>query len=219
MSFAVDYSSVICIAGPMFSGKTQEMIRLLMQYKNAKKSFTTVKHTRDNRYTNQSKIYTHLKQWVEAEYVVSTSLSSIVEELKKYEVIAIDEGHFFSDIDTVANVLASDPSNPRHVIISGLHSDYEQKPFASMSRLLACADQIEILTAVCERCSKHAPFTVYLRDPKQMPTDKLQTGAEEMYEARCRSCLNTYPLYSKEHSNPSSLSSSSALPLSVSSTS
>jgi thymidine kinase len=172
----------------MFSEKTTEMLRLLKTYRFTQKSIATVKHSSDQRYAKDGRIYTHSKESVPAQYTV-TDLWSIIDDLRTYQVVAIDEGHFFPEVAQVCQSLANDRAKPRHVIISGLCSDYKQKPFSCMSELIACADRVTHLNAVCEQCYGDAPFTVCVSDTSQMPTNAIRVGAHETYQARCRRCI------------------------------
>lgn len=167
------------IAGCMFSGKTEELIRRLRRAKIAKQEVKIFKPKIDNRFSN-SDIVSHSEQ----------SLPSIliddIKEIYKYsddaEVIGIDEAQFFSyDIVDVCNKLANEG---KRVIIAGLDQDYRGMPFEPMPQLLATAEYITKTLAICVVCGNPADKT----QRKTTSSERVVVGASEVYEARCRKC-------------------------------
>lgn len=167
------------IAGCMFSGKTEELIRRLRRAKIAKQNVKIFKPRIDNRYSH-SDIVSHSEQ----------SLPSIliddINELLKYsddaEVIGIDEAQFFSsDIVGICNQLADEG---KRVIIAGLDQDYKGIPFEPMPQLLAIAEYITKTLAICVVCGNPADKT----QRKTESSERVVVGASDIYEARCRKC-------------------------------
>ena len=140
---------VIC--GSMFSGKTEELINRI---KNSGKSYKVFKPETDTR-NKKNKIESHNKLKIEA-----TTIKNITDILKvktKYEIIGIDEAQFFSDkIIEVCNLLAN---KGIRVIIAGLDMDYSGKPFGPMPFLMAIAEQVTKLHAICNETGEPALYS------------------------------------------------------------
>ncbi len=167
------------IAGCMFSGKTEELIRRLRRAKIAKQSVKIFKPKIDNRYS-KDEIVSHSEQALPSEIVESAE--EILQKSKDAQVVGIDEAQFFSlDLIDVVNKLADDG---KRVIIAGLDQDYTGKPFEPMPQLLAIAEYITKTLAICVICGNPADRTQ--RTIKS--TDIVLVGAKESYEARCRKC-------------------------------
>jgi thymidine kinase len=167
------------IAGCMFSGKTEELIRRLRRAKIAKQEVRIFKPKIDSRFSN-SDIVSHSEQ----------SLPSIliedIKEVYKYSdeagVIGIDEAQFFSyEIVDVCNKLAN---QGKRVIVTGLDQDYRGIPFEPMPQLLAIAEYITKTLAICVVCGNPADKT----QRKTTASERVVVGASEIYEARCRKC-------------------------------
>ena len=168
---------VIC--GPMFSGKTEELIRRLVRAQIAKKNVFIFKHAIDKRYS-QDYIVSHNKNKIKCHSI--TSPHDIIKLSKEIDILGIDETQFFdSSIIETCNTLANDG---KRVIIAGLDRDYQAIPFGSMSNLLAHADYITKLNAICMECGNQASFSQRLSDEK----NQILVGESEKYEARCRDC-------------------------------
>ena len=171
---------VIC--GPMYSGKSEELIRRLTRAHLGQKNVLAIKPEIDNRYSDQE-IVSHSGARIAAitlkhsELLVSASLG--------YTVVGIDEAQFFDD-EIVNQVRAM--AHSKLVIVAGLDMTFRQEPFGSMPQLLAIADRVQKLTAVCHSCGDDANFTQRLVDGKPAPFDgpTVLVGATEAYEARCR---------------------------------
>ena len=178
--------SIEVITGPMFAGKTEELIRRINRLVYAKKKFLTFKPVIDDRYS-ESEIVSHQKKKYDA---IPISKSS---EIKKYikddiEVVAIDEVQFFDDeIVDVCNELAN---IGKRVIVTGLDTDFKREPFMIVARLLSIAEDVTKLTAICQICGNEATLTQRLVNGK--PASKkdpvILVGASEAYQARCRAC-------------------------------
>ncbi len=167
------------IAGCMFSGKTEELIRRLRRAKIAKQSVKVFKPVIDNRYS-KDEIVSHSEQSLPS--VIVKEPEEILELAKDAQVVGIDEAQFFSnDLVDVVNKLADDG---KRVIIAGLDQDYAGKPFEPIPQLLAIAEYITKTLAICVVCGNPADRTQ--RTIKS--EDRVLVGATDSYEARCRKC-------------------------------
>ena len=175
---------VIC--GSMFSGKTEELIRRVRRAQIARQKVQVFKPALDTRYTVQE-VTSHNGMQVEA---VSVENTAQVQALLKPDttVVALDEAQFFDD-DVVAlcEELADRGSR---VIVAGLDMDFRGEPFGPMPTLMALADRVDKLQAVCVRCGAVATRSQRLIDGRPAPTDGpvIVVGGAEAYEARCRNC-------------------------------
>lgn len=172
---------VIC--GSMFSGKTEELIRRLKRAKIANKNIIVFKPKIDNRY-HETHIMSHDENSfhsVPVEYA-SEILQHITKEL---EVVAIDEAQFFDDdLQNVCNELAY---RGKRVIIAGLDLDYLGKPFGPMPQLLASAEYVTKLHAICMVCGNTAQYSYRKNNDSK---EQVLVGTKDVYEARCRKCFN-----------------------------
>ena len=175
----VGWIEVIC--GPMFSGKSEELIRRLRRAMIARKRVEVFKPIIDNRYSD-NEIVSHGDLRMHSQVV--TSAAEITEHLDwRSEVIGIDEANFMGpQLVDVAQRLAD---SGKQVIISGLDTDYLGRPFAPIPDLLAHAESITKTLAICVRCGNPAKHTQRLRGSD----DLIVVGASDMYEARCRRCF------------------------------
>ncbi len=181
--------SLIVITGPMFSGKTTELIRHLERAMYAKKKAGVFKPSLDKRY-DEKNIVTHNGLSYPA-IVVPNNIDGIVEIYKKslelnLDVICIDEAQFFPIelVDVIEKLVEED----KIVVVAGLNLDFRGEPFETMKELLARADDIVHLKAVCTVCGMDATRTQRLIDGKPAPYDspRILVGGSEVYEARCR---------------------------------
>lgn len=169
---------VIC--GPMFSGKTEELIRRLRLAAIARQRVQVFKSAKDNRYA-EAEVVSHSDSRLMSTPV--DSAAALMEKLHpRTHVIGIDEVQFLgTDVVRTCQELAD---RGIRVIAAGLDQDFRGEPFEPMPQLLAVAEQITKLQAVCVVCSKPANRTQRL-----VPEgDRVLVGANEAYEARCRHC-------------------------------
>ncbi len=167
------------VAGCMFSGKTEELIRRLRRAQIAKQSVKIFKPKIDNRYSD-NKIVSHSEQSLPSEVV--SSAKEILELSKDAQVIGIDEAQFYDlNLVDVCNRLAD---KGKRVIVAGLDQDYRGIPFEPMPQLLAVAEYITKTLAICMNCGNPADRT----QRKIKSTDRVLVGAADSYEARCRKC-------------------------------
>jgi thymidine kinase len=175
----VGWIEVIC--GPMFSGKSEELIRRLRRAMIARKRVEVFKPAIDNRYSDDE-IVSHGDLRMKS--VVVGSAREIVEVIDwRAEVVGIDEANFMGpELVDVAQRLAD---SGKQVIVSGLDTDYLGRPFAPIPDLLAHAESITKTLAICVRCGNPAKHTQRLRGSEEL----IVVGASDMYEARCRRCF------------------------------
>lgn len=168
---------VIC--GSMFSGKTEELIRRLKRAKIANQKVEIFKPKIDTRY-DEAKVVSH-----DANFILSTPIEHSRRLLSLAEgvnVVGIDEAQFF-DMDLVENCQRLALRGTR-VIVAGLDMDFRGKPFGPMPNLLAVAEYITKVHAICQHCGNLATHSYRLQQTK----DTVVLGEKEMYEPRCRTC-------------------------------
>ena len=175
----VGWIEVIC--GPMFSGKSEELIRRLRRAMIARKRVEVFKPSIDNRYSDDE-IVSHGDARMTSQVV--TGAGDIMGRIDwRSEVIGIDEANFMGpELVDVAQRLAD---SGKQVIIAGLDTDYLGRPFAPVPDLLAHAESITKTLAICVRCGNPAKHTQRLRGSDEL----IVVGAADMYEARCRRCF------------------------------
>ena len=169
------------ICGPMFSGKSEELIRRLRRAVIARKRVQVFKPVLDNRYS-ATEIVSHGDHRMPSQAL--NTVAEILEQLDpRTQVVGIDEANFFgADLVKVASQIAD---NGKQVIIAGLDTDYMGRPFAPMPDLLAMAESITKTLAICMRCGNPAKHTQRLVESDEL----IVVGAGGMYEARCRRCF------------------------------
>ena len=169
------------IAGSMFSGKTEELIRRLKRALIARQKVQIFKPRIDDRY-GEDHITSHSAMRIESQSVGSSRelLERVCEDT---QVVGIDEGQFFdNELIGVANELAR---RGLRVIIAGLDQDYTGKPFEPMPQLLAIAEYITKTHAICVRCGQPANYS----QRTVQVEGQVVVGAADAYEARCRRCF------------------------------
>lgn len=178
-SMPKDIGWIEVIAGCMFSGKTEELIRRLRRATIAKQKVKVFKPKIDTRYSEGS-IVSHSEQSLPSTIV--EDVREIIHLAKDAQVVGIDEAQFFSnDLLHVCNTLAS---NGKRVIVAGLDQDYRGIPFEPMPQLLAIAEYITKTLAICVNCGNPADKT----QRKIISLERVVVGASDIYEARCRKC-------------------------------
>jgi thymidine kinase len=168
---------VVC--GSMFSGKTEELIRRLNRAKIARQKVEIFKPSIDKRYHEQN-IVSH------NELSIRSTPVNAAEEILLFagecDVVGIDEAQFFdANLLDVCNKLAN---NGKRVIIAGLDMDFQGVPFGVMPQLMAVAEFVTKVHAICVVCGEIAQYS-YRKVPSQ---DKVLLGETDSYEARCRKC-------------------------------
>ncbi|XP_059088925.1 thymidine kinase, cytosolic-like [Tigriopus californicus] len=169
------------IFGPMFSGKSTELIRRLKRYQIARYECLIVKYAKDVRYDSES-IATHDRQTLKA--VSATCLSDLRNQARKYDVIGIDEGQFFPDVVAFCEDMANCGLT---VIVAALDGTFQRKGFSNILELVPLAEHVVKLTAVCMSCFGEGSYT------KRISADTAVEviGGAETYMAVCRKCFQS----------------------------
>ncbi|WP_424245273.1 thymidine kinase [Elusimicrobium posterum] len=170
---------VLC--GCMYSGKSDELLKILRKAKIAKQKIQIFNSEIDTRY-NENTVTSHDKYSMESTPVKNAS--EILKLVKpSTQIVAIDEGNFFDK--TLVDVCEELANKGKRVIVAGLDLDYSGKPFESMMPLMAKAEFVTKKLAVCNKCGSPASRTQRIVKNKT----RILVGAKGMYEARCRKCF------------------------------
>jgi thymidine kinase len=183
---ALSTGSLTVITGSMFSGKTEELIRRLRRALYARQRVQVFKQALETR-SELTEIRTHSGVLHEA-VAVSTSDELLERVERTTDVVAIEEAQFFDEgIVSACRRLAG---SGYEVIVAGLDVDFRGRPFGPMPILLAEADEVVKLRAICARCGRDASRSQRLIDGEPAPASAptILVGAQESYEARCRHC-------------------------------
>ena len=174
------------ITGPMYCGKSEELIRRLRRVKIAKQKIKVFKPVLDNRYSKKD-VVSHSGNSIEA--VPVDHPEEILKRIDaSVDVVGIDEAQFFhKDLIEICEDLAD---RGIRVILAGLDKDFRNQPFGPMPELMARAEYVDKLHAICIQCGEPASRTQRLIDGEPAAADDpvILVGAAEVYEARCRSC-------------------------------
>lgn len=168
------------ICGSMFSGKTEELIRRVKRARFAKQEVIIFKPIVDTRY-NKDKIVSHDSTTIE-----SVAINKPIEMIKlaqDYDVIAIDEIQFFDH--SIVDCCMALIEKGKRIIGAGLDMDYQGNPFGAIPKLLAIADEISKLRAVCTQCGNPANFSHRIVDGE----NQVLLGEKNEYQPRCRNCF------------------------------
>ncbi len=167
------------ILGPMFSGKTSELLRRVTRYGFAGRRCIVIKYAKDTRYS-VTKASTHNN--LQCEAIGCNKLSEFSQSMESFDVLAIDEGQFFPDAPAFCEEMAN---RGKIVIVAALDSTFQRAPFGCVLNLVSLAEKVTKLSAVCTKCGQDAGFTKRLSD--DLTTLEL-IGGPELYAARCRPC-------------------------------
>ena len=179
--------SLEVITGPMFSGKTEELLRRLKRVEIAGQNCAVFKPAIDDRYSLEE-VVSHAGSKIKGYATVDwVHMYEHMDTLPYLDVIAIDEVQFFDEemVETIQRLISL-----HRVIVSGLDMDFRRQPFGIMPNLLAIAKEVLKLTAVCQVCSADAMYTQRLLNGNPAPYagETVIVGATEQYEARCGDC-------------------------------
>jgi thymidine kinase len=172
------------ITGGMFSGKSEELVRRLRRAVIARQTVRVFKPRTDTRHPPEV-LVTRDNRRLEAVAVADTS------ELRRnlpddVQVVGIDEAQFFDD--ALVPLLMQLADAGRRVIVAGLDQDYLRRPFGPMPAILALAEHVDKMHAVCMRCAGIAHYSQRIAGGE----DQVQVGDTALYEARCRECYEPY---------------------------
>ena len=176
------------ILGPMFSGKTSELIRIYNRYSGPKiKKCCVINYEKDKRYDNE-KMSTHNKVMIESYNY--EKLKDCMKHIKNYDVFLINEGQFFEDLVEIVNVLVN--MHKKIVYVCGLDGDFKRKRFGTILDLIPNCDDIVKLKAICKKCKKNdAIFTHRLTHE----SEQTLIGVDN-YTSYCRHCYNLVNAFS-----------------------
>lgn len=178
--------SLEVICGSMFSGKSEELIRRLKRSQLAKRNVLSFKHSLDDR-NHIEYVVSHNGNKLKA--IPINDPNTILELTSpEVEIIGIDEVQFFPE--DIINVICTLVEQGKRVVTAGLDLTFNRTPFGPLPLLLAIADKITKLKAICMECGKEAHFTQRLvnNKPARFDDPTVMVGAEEQYQARCRDC-------------------------------
>lgn len=172
------HGSIEVVCGPMFSGKTEELIRRVRRAQIARQKVQIFKPAVDTRYDEED-VVSHSSQSIKSE-PVANSVDILIRLKDSTRIVAIDEIQFFDDkIVTVVTKLAR---RGYRVICAGLDLDYKAKPFGPMPELLAIADNVTKINAICTVCGAPATRSQRMTDAN----NQFFLGEADHYQARCR---------------------------------
>ncbi|GAM26538.1 hypothetical protein SAMD00019534_097130 [Acytostelium subglobosum LB1] len=180
------FGKIQVILGPMFSGKTTELIRRIKRFNFANKKCLVIKYSRDTRYnggeTQDNILFTHDKLNYTA--LPCTKLEEARLHVKDYDVIGIDEGQFFTDVVPFSEELAN---NGKTVIVAALDGTFQRNPFGTVLDLVPKSEMVTKLSAVCMICFKDAPFSKRI-----VQDDRVELiGGADKYISVCRECYHS----------------------------
>ena len=175
------------ITGPMFSGKSEELIRRLKRARIARQRVACFKPDIDLRY-HRTAIASHSSQTHDAVTVANTDRlkEALFPQLDEVEVVGIDEVQFF-DASIIPYAVELIHLGKR-VIMGGLDTTFAAEPFGPVPHLMAIADEVTKLSAVCMQCGQPAIHTQRLGNSQEL----VVVGAAGVYEARCRACFSPF---------------------------
>lgn len=174
------------IVGPMYSGKSEELIRRVRRANIAKQKVQVFKHSVDDRYS-KADVVSHCGNKVEAIPVKDSA--ELLEKLEKHtKVVAIDEVQFFEN--EITHTIEELAERGIRVICAGLDMDFRGEPFGPIPRLVAVAEKVDKINAICLVCGNPATRTQRLINgkPAKYSDPIVLVGAQDSYEARCRKC-------------------------------
>ncbi|KAL5017868.1 hypothetical protein ScPMuIL_003590 [Solemya velum] len=169
------------IFGPMFSGKTTELMRRMKRYQIANYNCIIIKYSKDDRY-DKAGIATHDRQTLPA--VAAEILKNVSNEAEEYDVIGIDEGQFFPDIVSFCDKMAD---MGKVVIVAALDGTFQRKGFGDILNLVPLAENVIKLTAVCMTCFNEGSFTKRIGSETAIEV----IGGKDKYLAVCRECFSS----------------------------
>ncbi|KAI4832697.1 hypothetical protein KUCAC02_015652 [Chaenocephalus aceratus] len=179
------------IFGPMFSGKSTELLRRVRRFQIAQYNCLVIKYAKDTRYSDTG-VATHDKNIMEA--VPANRLGDLRPQALQACVIGIDEGQFFTDTVEFCEEMAN---LGKIVIVAALDGTFQRKPFGNILNLIPLAESVVKLHAVCMQCYKEAAYTKRIGAEKEVEV----IGGTDKYQAVCRKCYGGL-VVQKENSAP-----------------
>ncbi len=179
--------SLRVVVGPMFAGKTSEIQSVVRRYSRLGKAVLVLTADIDNRYSSTAALVNHDRAEIPARAVpVAGGLLSVLDwaEFRDATAIVVDEAQFFTDC-LIPFVRSAVDVWGKHVVVVGLDSDAEQRPFGDVLALMAHADSIEKKTALCLRCGD-GTAAIFTRRLRAGGGDQVEVGGADLYEPVCR---------------------------------
>eukprot|EP00055_Hartaetosiga_balthica_P005182 m.14806 g.14806 ORF g.14806 m.14806 type:complete len:197 (-) comp4374_c0_seq1:918-1508(-) len=171
--------SVQLICGPMFSGKSTELLRRLRRLELADYSCLLVNYSKDTRYGVMNAVVTHNLESMDA--LSCNKLHEITSTASNYDVICIDEGQFFPDLVNFSESMAN---KGKMIIVAALDGTYERKGFANVLDLIPKSESVVRLNAVCMVCKREAAFSKRMSLEREVEV----IGGVDKYMSVCRQC-------------------------------
>nr|XP_033815949.1 thymidine kinase, cytosolic [Geotrypetes seraphini] len=184
------------IFGPMFSGKSTELMRRVRRFQVAQYKCLVVKYDKDVRYS-VNRLATHDRNMMDA--VSASRLKDVYQEAMASAVIGVDEGQFFSDIVEFCEEMANEGKT---VIVAALDGTFQRKAFGGILNLVPLAESVVKLNAVCMECFREAAYTKRLGAEKEVEV----IGGADKYHSVCRHCYFQRALENKENRTEHALS-------------
>ncbi len=182
----INHGYIEVVIGPMYSGKSEELIRRLKRAKIAKQNVVVFKPIIDDRYSKED-VVSHSGYTINAIPIKNSSdIYDYIDD--KTQVVGIDEVQFFDE--KIVDIAIELADKGVRVIAAGLDMDFKGEPFGPTPRLLAVAEFVDKIQAICSVCGQPATRSQRLIDgePAKYDAPIIQVGAVESYEARCRKC-------------------------------
>ena len=174
------------IIGPMFSGKTTELINRFNRYQEITDEIFLVNHSSDKRYgKNLVVVHNEHQKCNTTHFVERLDQLCLDKKYKFTKMIFIDESQFFPDLLQFIKMAVN--THKKHVIVAGLIGDYQMCPFGDILNLIPIADDVKIVYALCKKCADgtQAPFT---KRHNTRIEGQVAVGGSDIYEATCRKC-------------------------------
>eukprot|EP00697_Spironema_sp_BW2_P011544 gnl/Spiro4/27264_TR13563_c0_g1_i1.p1 gnl/Spiro4/27264_TR13563_c0_g1~~gnl/Spiro4/27264_TR13563_c0_g1_i1.p1 ORF type:complete len:184 (+),score=39.21 gnl/Spiro4/27264_TR13563_c0_g1_i1:53-604(+) len=180
MNSILNSGEIQIIFGPMFSGKSTELIRRIRRQTVANRKCLVIKYKADTRYSEDA-LGTHDRQTWDA--WPCSSLSEVEGHIAEFDVIGIDEGQFFPDVVSFSEAAAN---SGKTVIIAALDGTYQRKPFGNVLDLVPLAEEVIKLRAICHFCFREAAFSKRIGQETEIEL----IGGADKYVAVCRECFS-----------------------------
>jgi len=174
------------ITGPMYSGKTTELLRICKKYKSINKKIFSINYEKDKRFSFNADICSHNQETIKTSISLSNLNKILENNLDEYDVIVIDEVQFLQNAFDTIKILVEDYK--KTVIASGLDGDYLQNPFGDVCRLITFADKLTRLNAICKLSNNYQDAAFSRRIASSKETEFI--GAEDAYIAVSRQLYN-----------------------------
>ena len=179
--------SLSLIIGPMFAGKSTQLLKYLQHYLSLGRSCFAITSVKDMRKgANGRRIQTHNGINMEAHGVGDKDLMNVLDEAKRHDCIFIDEAHFFHDLEAFVGALMM--IEGKRIVVAGLDSDFNRRSFENVINLIPIAKDVNELVAVCNLCKGPACLTRKIKILGCDMKERFQVGGSEAYEPVCSKC-------------------------------